>query len=103
MKVIDKIYDFENGDKYVIETKQCFHCMQTGTVEIFTQEMFYLNQGYHIQDAVKSLDRDYREQMITGTHPRCWIEMFGGRRMIKIKIIVDSEVAFKSCIEKPLH
>ena len=77
MKVIDKIYDFENGDRYVIETKQCFHCKQTGTVEIFTQEMFYLNQGMHIQDAVKSLDRDYREQMITGTHPKCWIEMFG--------------------------
>ena len=77
MKVIDKIYDFENGDKYVVETKECFHCKQTGTVEIFTQEMFYLNQGMHIQDAVKSLDKDLREQMITGTHPKCWIEMFG--------------------------
>jgi hypothetical protein len=39
--------------------------------------MFYLNQGYHIQDAVKSLDKHYREQMITGTHPKCWLEMFG--------------------------
>ena len=36
MKVIDKIYDFENGDKYVIETKQCFHCKETGTVNIYT-------------------------------------------------------------------
>ena len=77
MKVIDKIYDIENGDKYVIETKECLHCGKTGTVEIFTQEMFYLNQGMHIQDAVKSLDKDYREQMITGTHPECWTEMFG--------------------------
>jgi len=77
MKVIDKIYDFDNGDKYVIETKPCLHCKQTGQVEIFTQELFYLNQGMHIQDAVKSLDKDYREQMITGTHPKCWIKMFG--------------------------
>jgi len=77
MKVIDKIYDFDNGDKYVIETKSCIHCRQTGQVEIFTQELFYLNQGMHIQDAVKSLDKDYREQMITGTHPKCWIKMFG--------------------------
>ena len=77
MKVIDKIYDFENGDKYIIETKQCFHCKNTGTVEIFTQELFYLNQGMHIQDAVKSLSKDYREQLITGIHPRCWYEMFG--------------------------
>jgi len=75
--VIEKKYDAINGDKYVIETKPCFHCKQTGQVEIFTQEMFWLNQGYKIQDAVKSLDKNYREQMITGTHPRCWIEMFG--------------------------
>lgn len=77
MKVIDKIYDFENGDKYVIETKECFHCKKTGKVEIFTQEMFYLNQGMHVQDAVKSLDKDEREMLITGTHPECWISMFG--------------------------
>ena len=76
-KVIDKIYDFENGDKYVIETPNCLHCGEVGTVEIFTQEMFYLHQGMHIQDAVKSLDKDLREQMITGVHPECWIKMFG--------------------------
>ena len=77
MKVIDKIYDYKNGDKYVIETKQCWHCGNTGKVEIFTQEMFYLNQGYKVQDAVKSLDKDYREMLITGVHPECWISMFG--------------------------
>ena len=77
MKVIEKIYDYVNGDRYVIETKECLHCGETGTVEIFAQEMFWLHQGLHIQDAVKSLDKDLREQMITGTHPKCWIEMFG--------------------------
>ena len=77
MRVIDKIYDSVNGNQYVVETKQCFHCGNTGIVKIFAQELFYLNQGYYIQDAVKSLDIDYREQMITGTHPKCWIEMFG--------------------------
>ena len=77
MKVIDKIYDFENGDRYVIETKECIHCGETGTVEIYTSEMFWLNQGMHIQEAVTSLDKDLREQMITGTHPKCWVEMFG--------------------------
>jgi len=77
MKVIDKIYDFENGDRYVVETKECIHCGETGTVEIYTSEMFWLNQGMHIQEAVTSLDKDLREQMITGTHPKCWVEMFG--------------------------
>jgi hypothetical protein len=75
--IVEKKYDLLNGNKYVIETKQCIHCRQPGTVEIFTQELFYLNQGMHIQDAVKSLHKDFREQMITGTHPKCWIEMFG--------------------------
>lgn len=77
MKVIDKIYDFENGDRYVIETKECFHCKKTGRVEIQTQELFYLNQGMKVQEAVTSLDRDSREMLITGTHPECWIAMFG--------------------------
>tara|TARA_Y100000004_G_C8901190_1_gene406481 strand:- start:49 stop:294 length:246 start_codon:yes stop_codon:yes gene_type:complete len=77
MKVIDKIYDAVNGDKYVIETKQCWHCGNTGKVEIFTQEMFFLNQGYHVQEAVQSLDKHYREMLITGVHPKCWTEMFG--------------------------
>ena len=77
MKVIDKIYDRKNGDRYVISTKTCIRCKKTGTVEILTEEMFWLNQGCHIQDAVKSLSKDYREQMISGTHPNCWIELFG--------------------------
>lgn len=76
-KVLGKTIDFKNGDRYTIETQTCIHCKKTGTVEIFSQELFYLHQGMHIQDAVKSLDKDLREQMITGTHPECWIKMFG--------------------------
>ena len=39
--------------------------------------MFFLNQGYHVQEAVQSLDKHYREMLITGVHPNCWTEMFG--------------------------
>ena len=63
MKVIDKIYDYVNGDRYVIETPACLHCDDTGTVEIFTQELYYLNQGMHVQEAVTSLNKDYREDL----------------------------------------
>ena len=77
MKVIHKIYDYENGDKYVIETKACLHCKETGTVTIFTKELFFIRQGYHIQDAVKSLDKQEREQLISGIHGKCWNDMFG--------------------------
>ena len=38
MKVIDKIYDFENGDKYVVETKECLHCKQTDKDNIYKWE-----------------------------------------------------------------
>jgi len=30
-----------------------------------------------IQDAVKSLDKGLREQLMSGTHPKCWLDMFG--------------------------
>ena len=65
------------NNKYVIETKTCLHCKKTGTVKILTRELFYIRQGYHIQDAVKSLDIPEREQLISGIHGNCWEEMFG--------------------------
>ena len=61
-KVLGKTIDFEFGDRYTIKTQTCIHCKETGTVEIFAQELLYLHQGMHIQDAVKSLDKDYRER-----------------------------------------
>ena len=75
MKVIDERYSPKHI--YVVETPTCFHCKKVGIIEIQAQELFYLNQGMHIQDAVKSLDKELREQLISGTHPKCWYEMFG--------------------------
>ena len=49
MKVIDK-----KDNKYVIETKPCFHCGNTGTVEIYSREL-----------------------LISGTHGICLTDMFG--------------------------
>jgi len=77
MKVIEKIYDAVDGDKYLMETQACFHCGQVGEVTIEAQELFYLNQGWLVQLAVKSLDEDEREQLISGVHPNCWKDMFG--------------------------
>ena len=49
----------------------------TGTVEIYSRELFELRQGAFIQDAVKSLQVEEREQLISGTHGKCWTDMFG--------------------------
>lgn len=75
MKVIEEVYIPKHI--YIVETKPCFHCKEVGTVEIPSQELFNLNQGLLIQDALVSVPKDLREQIMTGTHPTCWIEMLG--------------------------
>lgn len=75
MKIIDEIYSPVHV--YIVETKLCFNCNKSGTVEVPAQELFYLNQGKNIQDALITVPKELREQIITGTHPTCWDEMFG--------------------------
>ena len=75
MKVIEEVYSPKHI--YIVETKPCFHCKEVGTVEIPSQELFNLNQGLLIQEALVSVPKDLREQIMTGTHPKCFIEMFG--------------------------
>jgi len=41
---------------YIVETPKCFVCGDYGP----------------------DLDLGLREQMITGTHPKCWDEVYGG-------------------------
>lgn len=78
MQVLEKIYNEETQEyTYLMETNTCFSCGRTGSVEIKPQELFLLNQGELVQDAVKSLDKELREQLISGTHPQCWKNMFG--------------------------
>jgi hypothetical protein len=46
VKVIDKIYDFENGDKYVVETKECFHCKKQELLKYLLKRCFiYIRVG----------------------------------------------------------
>jgi hypothetical protein len=78
MNVIEKIYNEETREfTYLMDTGICFHCGRGGTVEILPSELFELNQGALIQNAVKSLNTGDREQLKSGTHSQCWINMFG--------------------------
>lgn len=62
----------------LLDTPKCFWCEQGGTVVVDpTEYIAYLN-GDHIQDAFRSASADIREQILTGTHPECWEEMFSG-------------------------
>jgi len=57
---------------YVVQTPTCILCKNTGTVEIPADGFFKWNFGMLIQDALPDLDKSLREQMMTGTHPKCW-------------------------------
>ena len=55
-------------------------CRVTGddyTVTIPGSELFDLNQGLPIQDALKSLDSEQREFVMSGTSPKGWAKLFG--------------------------
>jgi hypothetical protein len=79
----------ENGVTVIyVPTPRCVHCGEYGEVPIPFQEFeanygSYLN-GRYIQEAFPDLSAEMREQMISGTHPACWDEIFAGCRSEEI-------------------
>ena len=64
-----------------VVTPQCYQCGDIGEVALTTEESIgYYNwkEGIvdYIQDAMPTLPKELREQLKTGTHPKCWEEMF---------------------------
>jgi hypothetical protein len=61
----------------VVETPRCVHCGYKGEVEVPNSGLARRSAGALIQDAFPDLSRGLREQLVSGTHPECWAEMFG--------------------------
>lgn len=61
----------------VFFTKRCFHCGKDSEITITTAqyEAWVVNDGY-IQDIFPEMTNEDREVLISGTHPKCWEEMF---------------------------
>lgn len=63
-----------------VSTDTCMHCGQTGFVEIpedeYEKGVTAYNEGALMQNAFPNLTPDQCEQIISGTHPKCWVEMF---------------------------
>lgn len=63
-----------------INTNTCLHCNQQGFIEMpeddYEKGLTAYNEGALIQNAFPNLTPDQCEQVISGTHPKCWIEMF---------------------------
>ena len=63
-------------------THKCIHCGDTGYVRVKKKDEStwkYTSRYLRplVQDLFPYIHKDYREQILTGTHPRCFIEMLG--------------------------
>ena len=63
---------------YIVETPKCFNCGENGLVEVPMKGFLIRQLGGLIQEAYPDLDKALREQMISGTHPKCWQNLFTG-------------------------
>ena len=60
-----------------VETPRCFQCGCTGEIRVPSSGLTRRRAGALMQEAFPELDKGLREQLISGTHPECWAEMFG--------------------------
>ena len=66
------------NDERMQHGSTCSWCGKDGIVEVPAVGFFARQLGAAIQDAYPDLDKSLREQLMTGYHPACWDEMFGG-------------------------
>lgn len=59
-----------------VTTKKCMHCGYLGELNVPNAGLARYNSGALVQDAFPDLTAPEREQIVSGTHPECWEEMF---------------------------
>ena len=57
-------------------TKVCIMCQKTGTMKLHMDDVIAWHRGRLAHLAFPYLKAEEREQVISGTHPRCWRAMF---------------------------
>lgn len=67
--------------KTVYATRRCPVCLKGGTIMVDENELFSYLRGEYIGTAFKSLTIPLREQILSGVHPHCWLEMWGEERV----------------------
>lgn len=60
-----------------ITTRPCMICNKASVLEVEESELAARNAGAMVQDAFPTRDTDFRELVISGTHPECWDATFG--------------------------
>ena len=62
----------------LMRTPKCLMCNTSGFVEVFSEGYMAHKRGALIQEAFPELDKSLREQIVSGTHPKCWESMTAG-------------------------
>ena len=65
-------------ETYMVNTPTCGMCGEQGVVEVPAVGFLEWNFGKLAQEAFPDLNVALREQIISGTHPKCWEQMTGG-------------------------
>lgn len=60
-----------------VATPTCAWCGRDGRLAVDLEGLRLYRNGALAQVAFPAMSSDDREQIITGTHPACWAEMFG--------------------------
>jgi hypothetical protein len=60
-----------NPDEYVV-LRTCMFCKEDSEVTVPAQGLYDWEHTKKIQDAFPNLTADQREQVMTGTHAKCW-------------------------------
>ena len=73
--------DAERKHVTTVQTQQCYHCGEFGEVGLTAEELvgyehWLLGTDVYIQDCLPTMPKELREQIITGTHPKCFEDMF---------------------------
>ena len=61
----------------VLVRKYCHHCETYSEIELDEKRYLEWQNGELIQRVFPEMSADEREILISGTHPKCWNEMFG--------------------------
>jgi hypothetical protein len=59
-----------------VATPKCVVCKTPGRMEVDDQQIVAYAKGALIQHAFPTMSPGQREQLMTGTHPECWVTLF---------------------------
>ncbi len=58
-------------------TRTCMVCGKHSLLEVDADKYFRWKDGELVQNIWPEMPADWREMLVTGTHPGCWEAMFG--------------------------